>query len=101
MKQTKRTSLRDIVAANPDKFADYKKLGLFQVDGESVYVALNNNGDMEFNSPEALVSYLKEDADWKLCGYLWVTDNDPIEIESIGWSFNYGYICGNRVITFG
>lgn len=101
MTTANRTTLNDIVAANPEKYlAGYKKLGLFEFDGESVYVALNNNGDMEFSSPEALVSYLKEAKDWQHCGYLWVTENDPIEIDSIDWSIEFGYICGNKVITF-
>lgn len=62
-----------------------KRMGMFDVDGEDVYVVFGTpTGDMEFSSLDALKVYLNESH--FPCGeFVWVTDNEPVEIDCIDW----------------
>lgn len=65
-------------------------LGVVEIDGESVYCVFN--GDeivMEFTSLDVFVRHLLS-IYVHVDRLLWVTDNDPVELDFINWYDGFG-----------
>lgn len=59
------------------------RVGKFENDGETFYVALmNGDNGVDFETEDKFVEFLMEfDTD----GYVWVTDNEPFEDARFEW----------------